>query len=510
MARQMQCIFVPFWIPKFGYFVYLIGYDIGSSSIKAALIEAESGKAIGVVQYPATEMQILAPQPGWAEQDPETWWNYLCQATKFLLLQTAIPPEAIQAIGIAYQMHGLVIVDKHQQVLRPSIIWCDSRAVAIGKEAFEAIGEERCLSHLLNAPANFTASKLKWVKENEPEVYARIHKWMLPGDYIAMRFTGAIATTPAGLSEGVFWDFKNNTIADFLLNHFGFQEELIPKVLPTFSIQGHLTREAAEASGLKPGTPVSYRAGDQPNNALALNVLQPGEVAATGGTSGVVYGVVDKAVYDSKSRVNSFLHVNHSAEVPRIGVLLCINGAGIQYNWLKRQLAADATPYRYLEVLAQEIPIGADGLHILPFGNGAERMLGYKSIGAQILGLNFNRHEKAHLYRAALEGIAFAFVYGVEILQNMGLDTRLMRVGNDNLFQSDVFSQTIATLLNCSIEVIETTGAIGAAKGAGVAIGIPLLYPDSSLKTYEPAHQISLYQQAYQTWRSDLDYLLSK
>lgn len=494
--------------------MYLLGYDIGSSSIKAALISPESGETVGVVQHPGTEMGIIALQPDWAEQDPEQWWEYVCIATRELLQKTAVDPAKIQAIGIAYQMHGLVLVDEHQQVLRPSIIWCDSRAVSIGNEAFTAIGEEKCLTHLLNSPGNFTASKLKWVKDNEPDIYNRIHKIMLPGDYIAMRLTGEIVTTPSGLSEGIFWDFKSNQVADFVLDYFGFQRDVIPIVLPTFSEQGRLTPAAAAATGLHVGTPVTYRAGDQPNNALALNVLQPGEIAATGGTSGVVYGVVDKPVYDPKSRVNGFAHVNHSAQEPRIGILLCINGTGIQYSWAKHIIGGDALSYPEMEQLAQGIPIGADGLRILPFGNGAERMLENNNIGAQINGLNFNRHGQAHLYRAALEGISFAFVYGMEILQEMGLDTNLMRVGNDNLFQSDIFSETIATLMNCTIEVIETTGAVGAAMGAGVAIDLSAAKPKAQtgkvVKTYQPNDQKEAYRQAYEIWRNDLEYSLTK
>lgn len=492
--------------------MYLLGYDVGSSSIKAALISAEAGEVLGVAQHPSTEMKIDAPEAGWAEQGPEAWWRHICHATKELLQKIKVNPADIQAIGIAYQMHGLVLVDEHQQVLRPSIIWCDSRAVSIGNEAFTAIGEEKSLTHLLNSPGNFTASKLKWVKDNEPEIYNRIHKIMLPGDYIAMRLTGEIVTTPSGLSEGIFWDFKSNQVADFVLDYFGFQQDVIPTILPTFAEQGRLTPAAAAATGLHVGTPVTYRAGDQPNNALALNVLEPGEIAATGGTSGVVYGVVDKPVYDPKSRVNGFAHVNHSAQEPRIGILLCINGTGIQYSWAKHIIGGDALSYPQMEQLAREVPIGADGLRILSFGNGAERMLENNNIGAQINGLNFNRHGQAHLYRAALEGIAFAFVYGMEILQGMGLDTQLMRVGNDNLFQSSVFSETIATLMNCKIEVIETTGAVGAAKGAGMAIDalVAAKQNDRIVKTYQPNDHKQQYQQAYETWRQDLNHLLLK
>ncbi|HMQ46568.1 MAG TPA: FGGY family carbohydrate kinase [Saprospiraceae bacterium] len=494
--------------------MYLLGYDIGSSSIKAALVDAETGAAVAIIQSPDKEMPIQAVQPNWAEQHPSVWWEHVCLATQQLIQQTGINPETIKGIGISYQMHGLVLVDKQQQVLRPAIIWCDSRAVKIGASAFDDLGEERCLSQLLNSPGNFTASKLRWVKENEPELYERMHKFMLPGDYIAMRFTGEIVTTPSGLSEGILWDFSKNEVSQLVMDYYGFAMENVPTVAPTCSIQGVLTLEAAKATGLTPGIPVAYRAGDQPNNALSLNVLQPGEVAATGGTSGVVYGVVDRPAYDPLSRVNGFAHVNHSADNPRIGILLCINGAGIQYSWARNQVAPEQMSYPEMEKLAANVPVGADGLRILPFGNGAERMLGNKETGARINNLQFNRHERSHFYRAALEGVAFSFAYGIKILREMGLSLQVMRVGNDNLFQSSIFSSTISNLVHSRIEIIETTGAIGAAKAAGVATGIyasltEAMSGSKTLKIYEPTPQNGIYEKAYALWEQDLSKALA-
>lgn len=494
--------------------MYLLGYDIGSSSIKAALVDTETGATAAIVQSPHKEMPIQAVHTNWAEQDPEVWWEHVCLATHQLLQQTSIQPEAIKGIGISYQMHGLVLVDQQQQVLRPSIIWCDSRAVKIGAAAFDDIGHERCLTQLLNSPGNFTASKLRWVKENEPDIYQRIHKFMLPGDYIAMRLSGEIVTTPSGLSEGILWDFSKNEVSQLLLDYFGFSQEHVPAVVPSCSIQGVLSAEAAKATGLVAGIPLAYRAGDQPNNALSLNVLKPGEVAATGGTSGVVYGVVDRPVYDPLSRVNGFAHVNHTAENPRIGILLCINGAGIQYSWVRSQFAPPSFSYLEMEQLAASVPIGADGLRILPFGNGAERMLGNKETGARINNLHFNRHERAHFYRAALEGVAFSFAYGMKILRDMGLSLQVMRVGNDNLFQSSIFSSTIANLVHSRIEIIETTGAVGAAKAAGVATGIyaslaEAMRETKTLKIYEPVQQNGIYEEAYELWEHDLNQALT-
>ena len=494
--------------------MYLIGYDIGSSSVKAALVDGSTGKTIGVANYPETEMDIISRQKGWAEQQPELWWENIGHATKKLLAETEADASAVKGIGISYQMHGLVIINKDGHVLRPSIIWCDSRAVEIGNLAFDEIGNEKCLSHLLNSPGNFTASKLKWVKDNEPNVYEQIYKFMLPGDYIAYKMTGEACTTISGLSEGMFWDFEENGVADFLLDNYGIDKELIPTIVPTFSDQGKLNKESAAFLGLPEGIPIGYRAGDQPNNAMSLNVLNPGEIAATGGTSGVVYGVVDKPFIDPKTRVNSFAHVNYTQPDPKIGVLLCVNGAGIQYSWVRQMLASDGISYTDMERMVSSVEVNSDGLRIIPFGNGAERVLQNKDVGGHIINIQFNRHSKAHFYRAALEGIAYSFIYGVDIMKSLGLDTNVIRVGNDNLFQSAVFSTTIATILDCEIEMIETTGAVGAAKAAGIAAGmfdtIDQAFVDTQvLKTYHSTGKRGIYQNGYENWKSDLDKILA-
>ncbi|MEM6967341.1 MAG: FGGY family carbohydrate kinase [Bacteroidota bacterium] len=493
--------------------MYLLGYDLGSSSVKAAIVDAQTGQTIGIASYPETEMKIIAEKTGWAEQSPDDWWKCVGMVTKKLLKQTAVDVKEIKAIGIAYQMHGLVLVDKDKQVLRPAIIWCDSRAVEIGQEAFESIGSEYCLSHYLNSPGNFTASKLKWVKENEPAIFEQVDKMMLPGDFIAMKMTDKIVTTVSGLSEGVLWDFKNHTLAKALLEDYGIPERLIPTVQDTFSPQGKLTEEAAAELDLPPGIPIAYRAGDQPNNALALSVFQPNEVAATGGTSGVVYGVVDNYLYDQQSRVNGFAHVNHQKNDKRVGILLCINGAGSQYAWIKQKMASENTSYADMEKMIADIPVGCDGLRILPFGNGAERMLNNKNTGAHFINVQFNRHTQGHFYRAALEGIAFSFVYGFEVMKHLGLHPKVIKVGNDNLFQSPVFSQTIANLMSCKIKVMDTTGAVGAAKGSGVGAGIysslATAFKENKIQAlFEPAEKIGAYRAAYERWEQDVKRLL--
>lgn len=449
---------------------YLLGYDLGTSSVKATLLNAETGEAVASATYPKEEMPIESPQPGWAEQDPEIWWKNLQQATKELLHESKADKEAIKAIGISYQMHGLVLVDKNQKVLRSSIIWSDSRAVEIGNTAFEELGEEYCLKNYLNSPGNFTASKLKWVKENEPETYSKIHKVMLPGDFAAMKLTGEIRTSLTGLSEGIFWNFDKKGLAKDLLDFYGISSDFLPEAVPSFSDQGNLTKEAAEALGLSTSTKVTYRAGDQPNNALSLNVLNPGEIAATAGTSGVIYGVFDKAVYDPKSRVNTFIHVNNDEDLERSGVLLCVNGTGILNSWLRREVTK--LPYAEMNDLASRSEIGAKGLHFYPFGNGAERVLQNKELGAQLQNLDFNRHSINDVVRSAQEGIVFALYYGLEIMQEMGMETSTIRAGYANMFLSPVFAGAFASITNTPLELYNTDGSQGAARGAGIGAGI--------------------------------------
>ena len=450
---------------------YLLGFDVGSSSVKASLVNADSGKCVASAFFPEKEAPIMAVKAGWAEQDPESWWQYAKLSLQKIMTDAGATADDIKAIGISYQMHGLVCVDKNLNALRPSIIWCDSRAVPYGEKAFDELGSDQCLSHLLNSPGNFTAAKLAWVKENEPELYDKIYKVMLPGDYLALRLSGVANTTVSGLSEGMFWDFNENRPAQFLLDYYGFDSSLIADIVPTFSEQSVVCEEAAKELGLKAGTPITYRGGDQPNNALSLNVFEPGEIAATAGTSGVVYGVLGEVGYDPKSRVNTFAHVNHQADAPRLGVLLCINGTGILNAWMHRNVTFDMG-YAEMNDLAAQAPIGSDGVCIMPFGNGAERVLQNKELGCSIHGINFNKHSRAHLVRAAQEGIVFSFCYGMEIMQQMGMDIQKIHAGKANMFLSPLFRDTLAGVSGATIELYETDGSVGAAKGAGMGAGI--------------------------------------
>lgn len=484
----------------------LLGIDLGSSSVKASVIDGDSGECLASAFHPRDEMKIAAVNPGWAEQDPEDWWINLRSAIHDCSSRLGSKKSGIAAVGISYQMHGLVALGSDMKPLRPSIIWCDSRAVKYGQDAFEKLGSDFCLSHLLNSPGNFTAAKLAWVKENEPELFERIWKIMLPGDYIALRMTGEAVTSYSGLSEGIFWDFSRGELSGELMDFFGFSTDIIAEPKESFSVQGRLLDSVAQELDLPAGIPVSYRAGDQPNNALSLNVLQPGEVAATAGTSGVIYGVTDKTRFDPLSRVNTFLHVNHSPVNPRLGVLLCINGTGILNSWLKRN-AGGGLGYDEMNVLASEVEPGSDGLSVLPFGNGAERILMNRDVGCHISGLNFNRHSGAHLFRAAQEGIAFSFRYGLDIMQETGIDAGHIRAGMANMFLSPVFREALSCITGAVIDLYNTDGSVGAARGAGIGCGFYKSTAEAfaglrPVGTTEPEPSLSAaYTDAYGKWR---------
>lgn len=489
---------------------YLIGYDIGTSSVKACLVDAATGEIVASDFYPKQEAPIKSLQAGWAEQDPESWWRYLKEATRAVMAASGVAAGDVKAIGISYQMHGVVLVDAEGRVIRDSIIWCDSRGVPYGEKAVADLGADAIMPEILNRPGNFTATKLAWVKEHEPEAFARLWKVMLPGDYAAWRMTGECVTNPEGLSEYMLWDFVHDCPSRRMMDYFGFDESILPEIRPTFSDQGRLTAAAAAELGLAEGTPVTYRAGDQPNNAVSLGVFEPGEIASTAGTSGVVYGINGTVDYDQLSRVNNFAHVNHTRENPRIGVMTCINGTGILNSWMKRNVAPTGCSYDEMNELAAQAPVGSAGVSILPFGNGAERVMQNREVGCSMHGINFNIHDRRHLLRAAQEGIVFSFMYGIEIMEAMGMKIDKIRAGRANMFLSPVFRDTLASVSGATIELCDTDGAAGAARAAGIGAGI---YRDPAeafatlavLGRIEPAADRTPYIDAYRRWKEILE-----
>ncbi len=486
-----------------------LGIDVGSSSIKVSLMDIESGECLASSTNPSQEMPIDAVQSGWAEQDPEMWWQYVVEGINKIAQH--YPMNDVACIGISYQMHGLVVLDKEQKPLRKSIIWCDSRAVEIGAEALENIGREYCLEHALNSPGNFTASKLAWVKRNEPEIFEQIDCFVLPGDYIAYRLSGRVSTSVSGLSEQILWDFKQEQRADFVADYYGIPHNIIPEAGVSIGVEATTDKLTEELLGIPEGTPISYRAGDQPNNAFSLNVMNAGEIAATGGTSGVVYGVVDTPKADPLSRVNTFVHVNHIPSSPSYGILLCINGTGILNSWMRRHVVQQTIDYAEMNVLAEQAPAGSDGLIVLPFGNGAERVLENRTTGAEIVGIDLNRHSTAHILRAAQEGIAFSFRYGIDIMRELGLKPDVIRAGKANLFLSPLFRQTLSTLTGARIELFNTDGALGAARGAALGAGYYKNREEAfrSLKcldVVEPkAEDVEILEKSYQAWKKEVE-----
>ncbi|AVR44645.1 carbohydrate kinase [Christiangramia fulva] len=493
--------------------MYFLGIDLGSSSIKLSVLDAEKGKEICVVSLPESEMEIVAPQFGWAEQDPNLWWKYVKQGIQKLAKKHQINLKKISAIGIAYQMHGLVLTDENLHPLRPSIIWCDSRAVSIGEEAFNNIGQNECRQEILGSPGNFTASKLKWVKTHEAENYAKAKYMMLPGDFIAAKFSGQAQTTATGLSEAALWNFSAGKIADGVLNKMGLSEELIPEIVPCFGKQAKIHPKIAEELGLSPETVISYRAGDQPNNALSLNVLHPGEIATTAGTSAVVYAVTDKDISDEQGRINTFLHVNNQADQKRNGILGIINGSGILYQWLRKTISLgckELLSYDLLNEEAAKVGPGSDGLRFYPFGNGAERIFNNRPVNSGIENLNFNIHKPAHLIRSACEGIVFAMNYGFDVMKSLGINGDVVRAGKGNLFLSPIFREIFCNTTQANLQLYKTSGAEGAARGAAFGFGY---YNDLNeafanlqiLESLEPKKELKdQFEDIYENWKQHI------
>jgi len=494
--------------------MYFLGIDLGSSSIKLSVLNAEKGVAVCTVTVPDFEMDIIAPKFGWAEQDPEQWWKHIKNGIQQLGNNHQINLKEIAAIGIAYQMHGLVLTDKELNPIRTSIIWCDSRAAAIGNEIYDRIGHNNCQQQILGSPGNFTASKLKWVRDNQPGLFAKAAYMMLPGDFIASRLSGIAQISTSGLSEAALWNFREGRLATEILEAMGIPETIIPEIVPSFGNQATVHADIANELGLDPNTKITYRAGDQPNNALSLNVLRPGEIATTAGTSAVVYAVSQQDIYDKQNRINTFLHVNNTATAKHNGVMLCINGSGILYQWLRKIMSAgnnSLLSYDMLNAEAAKVKPGSEDLRFYPFGNGVERIFNNRQASSGIQNLNFNIHQSAHLVRSACEGIVFAMNYGFDVMKSVGVNGQAVRAGNANLFLSPVFREIFTNTTQTTLELYNTSGSEGAARGAAFGYGYYNSLDEAftgleCIDRIEPkADLCNQYQEIYNHWKSHID-----
>ncbi|WP_339655368.1 FGGY-family carbohydrate kinase, partial [uncultured Salegentibacter sp.] len=346
-----------------------------------------------------------------------------------------------------------------------------------------------------------------------PENFKKASIMMLPGDYIAAKLSETPQISTSGLSEAALWDFSKGKLATEVLDKMGLSEDFIPEIVPSFGDQATVSSAIANELGLDPDTKINYRAGDQPNNAFSLNALKPGDIATTAGTSAVMYAVSAENTFDPESRVNTFLHVNNTEKAKHNGVLLCINGSGILYQWLRKIISVgreELIPYEKLNEEAAKVEPGSKGLRFYPFGNGVERIFSNKEVNSGIENLNYNIHQPAHLIRSACEGIVFAMNYGFEVMQSIGVEGKVVRAGKDNLFLSPVFREIFVNTTQTTLELYNTSGAEGAARGAAVGYGFYKEFDDAftslkCLERMEPDPKLSKqYQEIYQEWKQNI------
>lgn len=449
-----------------------LGIDVGTSSVKVSIV-GEDGVILASATAPASsERAINSPNPNWAEQNPEDWWEDAQQAILNLPLEARLQ---VEAIGIAYQMHGLVLVDSQFQPVRPSIIWCDGRNIQESQILAESLGLDALENRLLNKPGTLTLAKLAWVAEHEPETLAKAHTFGLPGDFIAYKLTGEWSTTKSGYSEMVGWDFGASIPFEEGFRKAGWKLPL-PEARPNLEEGAPIQKVIAEKLGLPPSARVTYRAGDQPNNAFGLGVLQQGETAISAGTSGVLYGIGDSSP-GLHEGINRFLHVNS-----QIGVLMCLNGVGSALAFARRTWFQNQSYEALSELASQANPENCP--YFFPFGNGAERILSERAFSG-FTELDFNRHNLPELARSVFEGIAFAYRLGSEKMEKAGCLSKVVNGTESGLLKSSFFAQLLANELQVELILSEGDGSTAAARGA--ALGIKKILPKPApLKRYLP------------------------
>jgi len=444
---------------------YLIGIDASTTATKALLID-DRGEIVAVA---ATEYDFQTPHPLWSEQDPALWWDGAVASVRRVLAESGIDPAAVVGVGLTGQMHGLVLVDAAGQVLRPSILWNDQRTASQCDEIRARLGKSELVRITGNdALTGFTAPKILWVQENEPDVYARIHKILLPKDYVRYRLTGDFATDRAGAGGTLLVELATRDWSPTVVEALGLRPEWLPPTHEGTQITGVVSAAAAEATGLRAGTPVVGGGGDQAAQATGVGAVEEGIVALTLGTSGVVFATADKPFYQPEGRLHAFPHAL-PGKWHLMGVMLSAAGS---LRWYRDTLAPGAA-YDDLLAPAAAIPAGSDGLLFLPYLTGERTPHPDPLARGAFVGLTV-RHTQPHLTRSVLEGVAFGLRDSFELMKDAGLSAiRQVRVSGGGA-RSPLWRQILADVLGSELVTVNTTegAAFGAALLAGVGAGI--------------------------------------
>ncbi|MCL2508983.1 MAG: xylulokinase [Oscillospiraceae bacterium] len=452
---------------------YLLGLDIGTSGTKTVLFDFDGTAAASeTVEYP-----LYQPQNGWAEQNPDDWWNAAVSGVRAVIAKAGCMGADIAAVGLSGQMHGLVMLDKNGRVLRPSIIWCDQRTQAECEELNSVVGERRMIEITANPPmTGFTASKILWVRNNEPDIYDRCAHILLPKDYIRYKLTNEFATEVSDASGMQLMDVVNRCWSKELLGKINIDESLLPRMHESQDVTGGISAEAAAITGLKSGTIVVGGAGDNPAAAVGTGIVSAGSAFTTIGSSAVVYAVSDTPTIDMQGRVHTLC-----ASVPgKWTVMSCTQGAGISLKWLRDTCCAEeivqagregVDPYVIMDKIAAGVTPGADRLLFLPYLMGERSPHPDPDCRGVFFGLSA-RHTRANLIRAVMEGVAFSQRECVDVFRDMGVPIERMTVCGGG-GRSPLWRQMLADLYGCPVSSLRADegGALGAAILAGVGAG---------------------------------------
>ena len=443
----------------------VLGIDVGTGGTRAVLLD-QAGRVLGAAT--AEHAPMASPQLGWAEQDPRDWWRAARIAIRECLVKASAKANEVAAIGLSGQMHGLVMLDENGEVLRPALLWCDQRTEKECQGITERVGAKRLIELVANpALTGFTLPKIWWVRAHEPQVWARARSLMLPKDYVRFKLTGARATDVADASGTLLFDVVNRRWSSEMLQASDLQPEILPQVFESPEITGRVSKDGAAASSLQEGTPVVAGGGDQAAGAVGMGIVEPGNVSATIGTSGVVFAATSRPVVEPQGRIHTFCHA-----IPgRWHVMGVTQGAGLSLRWFRDQFCVGAS-YDELMKEAAAAPAGADGLLWTPYLMGERTPHLDPNARGALVGLTA-QHTRAHVIRAILEGVAFSLRDTFTIFRDLGVPVKSIRLGGGGA-RSPLWQQIQADVYGMRVDLIaaEEGAAYGAALLAGVGAGV--------------------------------------